>query len=145
MGVRSRVIGILFAPRRNEFGSRTNTSKVEGRDVPEPEGLVPHRESIQHRWLLDDVGINEIDWNVDLFAGWGDDHEVTSLPFFGNGATPTDQTTAGPGMVAITNIPATTHHMQRVRLQLKWRLHTGVTVPREATCCGVLYVTLKGQ
>ncbi len=144
MAVRSRVVAIPFTLKFRMFADSTSTYKYDDLDLPELAGLLPHAESMQLQGLLD-VGINEIDWNVDFFAGWDRDHELTSLPFFGSGATPSDQTTAGPGMAAITNIPATTHYMQHVRLQLKWRLHTGVTVPQEATFSGVLYVTLKGQ
>lgn len=145
MAVRSRVVAIPFALKFRMFADSTSTYKYDDLDLPELAGLLPQAESMQLQWLLDDVATNEIDWNVDFFAGWDRDHELTSLPFFGSGATPSDQTTSGPGMSAITNISASTHYMQHARLQLKWRLHTGVSVPKEATFSGVLYVTLKGQ
>lgn len=142
---KSRVVVVPVVLRHRLFADSTTTYKLLDLDLPELQELLPHAESMQLQWLLDDVATNEVDWNVDFYAGWGRDHELAPLPFFGSGATPADLTAAGPGMANVTNVPAATHYMRHARPVLKWRLHTGVTVPKEAVFSGALYVTTKGQ
>ncbi len=139
MSIRSRVRPIALVFQARLFTDSTGTYKVLELDVPELEGLLPHAESLALEWLLDQVATNEVDWNLDAIAGWDRDHEVGPVALFA-----ADQTAAGPGLATITNLTSASYR-RHVRLQLKWRLHTGVSVPKEATFSAILYVTTKGQ
>lgn len=139
----SIVVKIVLGEGIPLFADSTSGYKLLDLDVIQLRNLLPNAASMTLEVLLDDVATNEIDWNVDAFPGWDRDHEIAAVPFFGTGATPSDQTTAGPQLLAVTNVAAGTHYMQHMRLVLKWRLHTGVSVPKQAAWSGNLYVTLK--
>lgn len=121
------------------YTDSTGTWKVLDLDVPELQGLLPHAESMQLEWLLDQCATNEVDWNIDVIVGWDRDHEVAPFTAFAS-----DQTASGAQLSTLTAW-ATSNYRRHVRLQLKWRLHTGVTVPKEAMFSAILYVTTKGQ
>ena len=139
MPIRSRVVAIALADDLRMYTDSTGTYKVLDLDVPELEGLLPHAESIQLEWLLDQCAINEIDWNIDVFVGWDRDHEIASFTAFAG-----DQTASGAQLATLTAW-ATSSYRRHVRLQLKWRLHTGVIIPKEAMFSAILYVNTKGQ
>lgn len=141
--MQSIVIAIPLAVDFSTFSDSTSTYKVHELDVPRMQDLLPHAASLQLHWLLDDVSSNEIDWNIDAYVGWDREHELAALPFFVSGGNPADQTASGPGLAAITNLLASSHYMRHIRLLLKWRLHTGVSVPKQGTWSAILYVTLK--
>jgi len=139
MALRSRVVALPVAASLRLFTDSTGTYKVLDIDLPELEGLLPHAESIALEWLLDQCATNEVDWNIDAIVGWDRDHELA--PF---GVFAADQTTSGPGLATLTAW-LSSNYRRHVRLQLRWRLHTGVTVPKEAVFSALLYVTTRGQ
>ncbi len=122
------------------FTDSTGTYKVLELPAAELQDLLPHAESLSLEWLLDQVATNEIDWNIDAITGWNRDNEAAAVAFF----SPNDQTAAGPQVAAPANFTSASWR-RHVRLQLKWRLHTGVSVPKEGRLSAILYVTLKGQ
>jgi hypothetical protein len=107
-------------------------------EPPELAGLLPHAESIQLEWLLDQVTNDQIAWNIEAFPGWDRNNEGPMVLFFG-----TDQSAAGPQLATITNFTSASYR-RHVRLALKWRLFSG-TVAKEARFSAVLYVTTKGS
>lgn len=139
MALRSRVIALPIAAALRLYTDSVGTYKVLDIDLPELEGLLPHAESIALEWLLDQCATNEVDWKLHAYVGWDRDHELPPFAAFAS-----DQTAAGPGLATLTAW-ASSNYRRHARLQLKWRLHTGVTVPKEALFSGVLYVTTKGQ
>lgn len=138
MSFRSRVVAIPLVLDLRMFTDSTSTYKILDLDVPELEGLLPHAEALSLEWLLDQVATNEIDWNIDAFVGWDRDHELGAVAFFA-----ADQTAAGPQLAVPANFTSG-NWRRHVRLQLKWRLHTGVSVPKEGKFSAILYVTTKG-
>lgn len=139
----SIVVKIVLGEGIALFADSTSTYKLLDLNVVQIEDLLPHASAMTLEVLLDKVATNEIDWNIDAFPGWDRDHELAVVPVFGSGATPSDQTTAGPQLLAVTNITQASHYMQHMRLILKWRLHTGVSVAKQAAWSANLYVTLK--
>jgi len=138
--IRSRVVPIILVDALQIFSESTSTYKVEDLDVPELADLLPHAESMQLHWLLEDVVINELDWNIDAFPGWDRNHEASAIAVFA-----TDKTDVGPQLAPVTTIAAATQYMKHLRMLLKWRLHTGVSTPKSGKLSIILYVTLKGQ
>jgi hypothetical protein len=142
MTFRSRVVAIPIVTKHRMFSSSTSTYTIENlEDLEELKELLPHAESMQLHWLLDDVATNEIDWNIDAFVGWDRDHEITPA----KSMLTTDATASGPGLAVTAGIVAATDYMRHCRLQLKWRLHAGVNTLKEAMISIILYVTTKGQ
>jgi hypothetical protein len=138
--IKSRVVAISLVDGLALFSDSTSTYKVEDLDIPELADLLPHAESLQLHWLLEDVAVNEIDWNIDAFPGWDRNHEAASVSFFA-----ADRTDVGPVLAAITNVTAAVQYMKHFRLLLRWRLHTGVSSAKSGKLSAILYVTLKGQ
>lgn len=139
MRLPSRVVAIAIARDFRMFADSTGTYKVEDLSTPQFADLLPYAESMQLQWLLEDVAVNEIDWNLDAYPGWDRDHELAPVALFA-----ADQTAIGSLMSNITTLTPATHYMRHLRLQLRWRLRAGVTVPKEAKFSAVIYVTLKG-
>jgi hypothetical protein len=141
MTLRSRVVGIPIVTKHRMFSSNPNAYTIENlEDLEELKELLPHAESMQLHWLLEGVLVNEIDWNLDPFVGWDRDHELAAKPML-----TTDSTAPGPGLAVTAGIVAANDYMRHCRLQLKWKLHAGVSTPKEATLSAILYVTTKGQ
>lgn len=141
--MQTSVIAVPLTLEVSLFADSTSTYKFHELNTPLLRELLPHAASLQLHWLLDDVASNEIDWNIDAYVGWDREHELAAVPFFVSGGNPADQTASGPGLAAVTNLLASSHYMRHARLLLKWRLHAGVTVPKQGTWSAILYVTLK--
>lgn len=139
----SNVVVVPLGDALPLFVDSTSTYKVLDLNTPQLRNLLPHAGGITLEVLLDDVATYEIDWNIDAYPGWDRDHELAAVPFFGSGASPTDQSLTGPQLLAVTNVNPASHYMQHIRLVLKWRLHTGVSVPKQAAWSSRLDVTLK--
>lgn len=135
----NRVVAIVLLDKLRMFADSTSLYKVQDLDVRQLQGLLPLAESIEVQWLLENVATNEVDWNIDAYPGWDRDHENSVVSFFA-----VDQSATGAQMSAITNLVKAQHYMRHLRLQAKWRLHTGVGAPKEARLSAVAYVTLKG-
>lgn len=139
MRIQSRVVAISIVVDARLFCDSTSVSKIVDLDVPELEGLLPHADSLMVEWLLDKVATNEIDWNIDGIVGWDRDHELSPVAFFAS-----DQTAAGPQLAAPANFTSG-NFRRHCRLQLRYKLHAGVSVPKEGFLNVVLYVTTKGS
>lgn len=133
----SIVVKIVLAEQIPLF-TDDNNYKLLDLKVEALENLLPNAASMTLEVLLDQVATNQVDWNIDAYAGWDRDHELAAAAFFA-----ADQATAGPQLLAVTNVVAATHYMQHLRLVLKWRLRAGVTVPKRPFWSANLYVTLK--
>lgn len=134
MRTRSRVLSIVLCDRERLF-TDSGTFRSRELEVPELTELLSSAESLSLEWLLDGVATNEVDWNIDAYTSWDRAHENTPVSFFA-----AVQTTAGPGLANPSNFTSASW-TRHCRLQLKWALHTGVTVPKEALLSAVLYVT----
>jgi len=140
MSLRSRVVTIPLAHELRLFTDVAGGAYKElDLDVPELDGLLPHAESMQLEWLLDQVANDQIDWNIEAFPGWDRNNEGSMVLFFN-----LDQSLAGAQLATITNF-TTASYRRHVRPTLRWRLHTGVSVPKEARFSAILYVTTKGM
>jgi len=136
--MQSRVIPIALVIDARLFADSTSVAKVIDLDVPELQGLLPHADSLSLEWLLDQVANNEIDWNLVGIVGWDRDHEIAPVDFFS-----ADQTAAGPQLGAPANFTAG-NFRRHCRVQLRYKLHAGVSVPKEGKLNVILYVTTKG-
>lgn len=134
----SIVVAIPLAEAMNLFAESTSNYQSHQLETPMLRDLLPHAASMSLHVLLDGLAVNEIDWNIDAYAGWDREHELTSVLFYSS-----DQTAVGPQILAVTNVSASTHYLKHMRLVLKWRLHTRVSAPRRGRWSAILYVTLK--
>lgn len=138
--MRTRVVPITICLKLPVFSSSEGTYSTLDLDVPEMQGLLPQSDSIDVHWMLNNVAVDIIEWNIVGYAGFDRDHEVTGLAFFN-----TDQAAIGSQKLAATNFPSSTHYQQHVRLQLRWKLKDVATpVPSTGELSIVLYVTTKG-
>ena len=140
MAFRSSVVAIPILEDRRLFTDSTSTYKTLDLEVPQfGRAAASLRIPAQLEVRLDQVSNNEVDWNIDAIAGWDRNHENSAVAFFAS-----DQSTAGPQMLSPSNFVTSTWR-QHVRLQLQWRLHTGITAPKEGKYSAILYGTTKGS
>ncbi len=138
MSFRSRVVSIALCVDQRLFSSDNQNYTTIDLDVPELEGLLTHADSLACEWLLDRVANNELDWNIVARVGWDRDNEISAVNFFAS-----DQSTAGAQLATPANFTSG-NWRRHCRLQLTFKLHSGVTVPKEGRLNLILHVTTKG-
>jgi len=138
MSFRSRVVSIAICVDQRLFSSDNANYTTVDLDVPELDGILTHADSLACEWLLDRVATNDVDWNIVALVGWDRDNEQPPVNFFAS-----DQSTAGSQLAAPANFTSG-NWRRHCRLQLIYKLHAGVTVPKEGRLNLVLHVTTKG-
>lgn len=114
-----------------------STAKSLSLDIPELEGLLPHAEAIWLEALLLNCADNEINWNIDARVGYDRDNEGSPVAFLA-----ADQTLSGS--TRVDSSLASSNHRRHARLTLKWKLHTGISVMKQARISLTLYVKTVG-
>lgn len=138
MSMKTRVVAIALLNEVRLFTDDATGWTNLDIEAPELEGLLPYADSLQIQWLLDQVGAEQIEWNIEAYVGWDRNHELSApVAFFA-----TDQSTAGPGLATLVNF-SSAHYFRHVRLRLRWRLN-GATSAKSAVLSANLYVTTKG-
>lgn len=143
MAFRSRVVSVPLALDLLLFSDAAGAGyKTLALDAPELDGLLPHADSLQLEWLLDQVGNGEIEWNILAYVGWNRDNELPSpVEFFNPASEPSN---AGPQLASPSNFTSS-NWRRHVRLVLRWRVKAGATPPKQAKFSAILHVTTKGS